>query len=310
MKGLGGLALLLLLTGCGRQSDPAVFAPPETLPDLQVSVADTSPRLGDPIQLEMRFYAEERLVLPPIEELIDPAIEVLDRSHQEQIDASGWERRLTFDLALYAPTNVVLFTQAELSTLEDPPQTFELPFFSLTTTGTLTEEDTVPNLGNTDLPDFRGPEALRRRTRNLLISLGALFLLLSLVCFLVWRHKRRPLPPPPPPIWHRIALRAIADLKTQEIWTTPDVELGQILRRYIGGRFSIHAPERTTEEFLLEVQEQKPWPEEHQTGLKEVFASLDRIKFAGDRPGREVLDQLVDATERFIQATAQPEVPA
>lgn len=308
------MLMFLVLVGCNRKASSPFESPPDEKPALQVAFPETSPPLGQPVRLEMWFYGDERMVLPPLEDLLDPAIEVLDRNSEELVDDSGWERRVSLDVALFAPTNVALFAKADVTTVSDPAVTFELPFHEFSTTPTLAEDEVIPNLGSTELPDFRGPEALRRRTRNLLIGLGGFFLLVSLISFLVWRQSRRPTPPPPPPLWHRIALVAITDLKTKDIWLKPDVDasavaLGQILRSYIGGRFGIHAPERTTEEFLREVQEQKPWSDEHQTGLEEVFDSLDRIKFAGERPNREVLEGLADSTERFVQATAQPEGP-
>jgi hypothetical protein len=212
---------------------------------------------------------------------------------------------------LYAVTNVTLFAQSEVATLSEPSLSLELPFIEMQVPSELAGDitETSPQLGNLDLPDFRGPEALARRRRNLLISLAVLLLITGFVAAVLWNLRNRPKPPPPPPVWHRIALREMEELQNTPAWTTPDIDaaavgLSGILRRYIEGRFHIQAPEQTTEEFLLEVQKHAPWPAEEQTGLQAFFHATDRIKFAGDRPGIERLHALLEAASQFVQATA------
>jgi outer membrane lipopolysaccharide assembly protein LptE/RlpB len=304
---------ILLLAACGKEEKNA-FPEPDSLPALQVQVDNPTPKIGEPTRVDLRLSGEKRMLLPPLSDLLDPAVELLDEESTVTETEDRWQRDIRLNVALYAVTNVTLFAQSETTTLSTPEHTFELPFIHLDVTPVLGEDadQAVPKLGNTDLPDFRGPEALARRRRNLFISLAVLALLLAFLAAWFWHLRNRPKPPPPPPVWHRIALREMDELQATDIWQQPDVDasavaLSDILRRYIEGRFEIHAPERTTEEFLLEVQDRAPWPEEEQTGLREFFEATDRIKFAGDRPGRERLDALMEAARRFVTATADRE---
>lgn len=307
------LAACLLLAACGP--DPRKALPdPGATPSLQARVSTPSPRVGEVVAVDIRLDAENRLVLPPWENLLDPAVELLDeRSEEEITEAESWRRDVQLDVALYAVTNVALFAEAEVDTLSEPARTLDLPFISLEVDPVLTDEgDADPKLGNLDLPDFRGPEALARRRRNLIITLVVAALLLAFAAAAVWNWRNRSKPPPPPPVWHRIALREMEELRRRDIWLEPDVDasavaLANILRRYIEGRFHIHAPELTTEEFLAQVQDRSPWPEEEQTGLREFFEATDRIKFAGERPDRERLDLLMASAERFVDNTAERE---
>jgi hypothetical protein len=163
--------------------------------------------------------------------------------------------------------------------------------------------------GREDLPDFRGPEAIRRYRRNLWISLGALLALLLLGAVIAWRIARRPKPVPPPLPPHHVAARAMEALRESDIWQKPDVdacavELSFILRRYIEARFEIQAPEQTTEEFLETVEQSAPWSESEQAGLSQFFTVTDQIKYAAARPEREVLEDLLSAVRSFVDATA------
>ncbi|MCC5849547.1 MAG: hypothetical protein JJU29_15810, partial [Verrucomicrobia bacterium] len=115
------------------------------------------------------------------------------------------------------------------------------------------------------------------------------------------------------PKWDHIALRKMRELRHSPLWESGDadgsaVALSAILREYIENRFKIHAPELTTEEFLQEAAERQPWSDEDQTELIGFFTAVDRIKFAAERPGREALDALMQAAERFVLVTGESEV--
>jgi hypothetical protein len=303
------LSLVLLFTGCTAPEKSVSFhEEPDSLPSFQVDVATSEPKLGEIVPVRIRVRGEKRLVLPPLQDLLNPAVEILDEKSTEE-ENEFWQRDIHLDIALYNVTNVTLFAKSQATTLSDPSQQIDLPFQSLSVTPTLDDDAEVPKLGNLELPDFRGPEALKRRRRNLWISSGVAVLVLIGLLLLTWWLKHRPKAPPPPPVWHRIALKDMARLRQQDIWLSPDVDasavaLSDILRAYIEGRFGIQAPDRTTEEFLQEVQESKPWPESESSGLKHFFTAVDRIKFAGDRPDREILDELMRTAEQFIHSTA------
>lgn len=298
---------VLLLTACGPQKAPD-FPEPESLPIIQLrDGAPEEVKFGQPVELHLRISANERLALPPPEDWLEEPVELLDSQSTETKTETGWQRNISLTVAVYAVTNTPVFVSTPL--LDSPEPT--LPFHTLQVTTRLEGEDaSVPKFGSDELPDFRGSEALRRRNRNLWISAGVALFLIALLLFLAWRWRNRVIPPPPPIPAHRKAEKALEQLRGDPIWTTPNVDasavaLSLILRTYIEDRFGIQAPDLTTEEFLLSVEQEAPWPEEKQAGLKRFFTATDRIKFAGDRPEREVLDELMSSVEEFIASTKQ-----
>lgn len=304
------LTLLLVLSACGRKTGPD-FPDPETLPALQARVSTHTPRVGDIIEVSLRITSDARPVLPPWSELLHEAVHLLDHRTPAAVqDEDGlWRQEATLRIALYALKPVTLFSDDSVQTRNDPPQTLPLPFIALTVEA-LTDESDLPSFGDMSLMDFRGPEALRRARRNRWISLAGL-LLLSVLIYGIYRHlKHRPAPPPPPPQWDRIALRKMETLRTEPIWVQADadasaVALCDILREYIEGRFAIHAPDLTTEEFLLEASERQPWSDREQQELESFFRETDRIKFAAQRPGAGALTGLMEAAERFVRITGE-----
>src|SRR5450432_1848896 len=102
-------------------------------------------------------------------------------------------------------------------------------------------------------------------------GLWPVLLLLILVVAMIlarWLWKRRHpgdtahVPPPPTP--YELAIRELQRLRAEN----PVVEefytrLSNIVRHYLEGRFRLHAPERTTEEFLYEVSQDKALTQDH-----------------------------------------------
>jgi hypothetical protein len=81
------------------------------------------------------------------------------------------------------------------------------------------------------------------------------------------------------------------------------VELSDILRRYMEGRFRLHAPERTTPEFLSEAASSGLFSAEHQLLLEAVLRHADRVKFARHEPGEVETEQDFNEVRRFIEET-------
>lgn len=128
-----------------------------------------------------------------------------------------------------------------------------------------------------------------------------------------WRVARRPriAPPPAPP--HEIAYESLRRLVALDLIEKGDVErffvlLSAILREYIENRFRVHAPERTTEEFLAEASANRAL-EGHRARLGEFLALSDEVKFARFRPEAADIQSAFDVVKRFVAETIIDHLP-
>ena len=89
------------------------------------------------------------------------------------------------------------------------------------------------------------------------------------------------------------------------------VELSDIVRRYIEGRFGLRAPELTTEEFLLEAGRSAEISKPHCELLSAFLERCDRVKFARYNPGGDSESQeALDLARRFLRETRDSAEPA
>ncbi len=79
--------------------------------------------------------------------------------------------------------------------------------------------------------------------------------------------------------------------------------LSLILRRYIEGRFGLHAPERTTEEFLTELGASDALTGNHKLLLRDFLKHCDLVKFAKLEPGYQETQEATDSCRRFVLDT-------
>jgi hypothetical protein len=124
----------------------------------------------------------------------------------------------------------------------------------------------------------------------------------ALIFWVIRRHRQpSPLPVTPVPSAQELALAALERLRQDN----PPVEmfytrLSDIVRQYIEQRFGLHAPERTTEEFLAEAT----LPAHSMVLLEGFLREADLVKFARHRPGPHDAARAFGAAEKFVRETA------
>jgi len=138
----------------------------------------------------------------------------------------------------------------------------------------------------------------------------ALAALLALgIAFVASRARRRfellPIPKEPA---HLRALRELAWLRDLPRRTPAQVDayyvgVSQVLRVYLEERFSLRAPERTTEEFLAEVERGGPLSAAHCIVLKQFLSQCDLVKFALHSPTESQHLEAMAVAEAFVLAT-------
>jgi hypothetical protein len=142
-----------------------------------------------------------------------------------------------------------------------------------------------------------------------------LFLLaVGVVVFLLWRWwKNRKLnivlpPPVPAHIRAKQKLEQALALITQP---KPFViAVSDTARTYLEERFTFHAPERTTEEFLRELAGSKLLMPDQKESLGGFLASCDLVKFAKYEPGENELRGLHSSALRLVEETEPVETKA
>ncbi len=144
----------------------------------------------------------------------------------------------------------------------------------------------------------------------------ASILALCAVAWLVWRYRRKKaaavpaVPPVPPHVRARQALEAaLAMLSDPKAFS---IAVSGALRAYLEERFTFHAPDRTTEEFLYELRGTNLLTTEQKLSLGEFLESCDLIKFARYEPTEVELRGLHAAALKLVNETeprwAPPEI--
>ena len=163
-----------------------------------------------------------------------------------------------------------------------------------------------------EIPDIRGlKDVVDIPTGNewvwWLLAVAAGLVVGGVVAWFVRRRLARrsdelaPPPPPPPHVvaWERLQ-RALGLIHEAEQFCT---EVSHIIRVYLEERFDLHAPDRTTEEFLIELQSSKRLAVEHKQLLADFLGECDMVKFAKAEPPEQELRNLHEAASRLVGET-------
>ncbi|HWF18818.1 MAG TPA: hypothetical protein VG754_06095 [Verrucomicrobiae bacterium] len=133
-------------------------------------------------------------------------------------------------------------------------------------------------------------------------------------CYFAWRYWRKKAATPilasivPPHERARLKLQEALALISQP--RPFCILVSDTVRLYLEERFHFHAPERTTEEFLHELQSSDLLLPDQKTSLGEFLSMCDMVKFARYEPGTTELEALHQSAVRLIDETEPQPDPA
>jgi hypothetical protein len=144
------------------------------------------------------------------------------------------------------------------------------------------------------------------------VKVAAAILVLLAIGFFVWRHMRNKASAPaiipivPPHIRARRALeKALSIISEPKPFT---ILVSDTLRTYLEERFSFRAPERTTEEFLYELQGTNLLTSDQKASLADFLSQCDMVKFAKYEPTEVELRKLHEAAVWMVNETEPREL--
>jgi hypothetical protein len=162
------------------------------------------------------------------------------------------------------------------------------------------------------LRDIKPPVEIPSGWEWLWWTLGALAV--AGLLFLAWRYwkKRRAqssyVPPVPAHVRAKQKLQEALELIAQP--RPFCILVSDTIRYYLEERFNFHAPERTTEEFLYELQTTDRLLSGQKDSLGEFLKCCDLVKFAKYEPGEPELRDLHVSAVRLVEETEPHPEPA
>jgi hypothetical protein len=162
------------------------------------------------------------------------------------------------------------------------------------------------------LRDIKKPLTVKKDAPVVLLTVILLIILIA-AGLILWRlylkkisvQKKEPSLPP-----DEIAFRELERIEGLGLLEKSKLKeyyymVSLVLRTYLENRFSLKAPEQTTEEFLESVVNSDKLEGRHINILKEYLNHCDLVKYAKFDPGKAQAKALVDTTRRFIDETAK-----
>lgn len=202
--------------------------------------------------------------------------------------------------------------------------------FRITAPGVKTQEVVVPPVGikvesvlaQAEQKDqLRPPRGMIEFRSWFWWIVGGLALVAAVAGWIAWKRRARrlallasgldPTKPVRPP--EEVAREALAALLASPLLAESGpkpfyIELGDIIRRYLEGRFGVPALDRTTAELLPELR-QVAALRSHQAEVRDFFDTCDLVKFARFTPAAAEIDADVARARAIIDGTA-PRRPA
>jgi hypothetical protein len=173
------------------------------------------------------------------------------------------------------------------------------------TTNLPTASPALAGAGTNSLHDIKPPVYIANPWFWVWLGLGTLVLVGVLVLvFRIWKRKREEagiIPIIPAHVRARQRLQEALALIGQPREFC--ILVSDTVRWYLEERFEFRAPERTTEEFLHELQSTDMLTPDQKTSLGEFLNRCDLVKFAKYEPRQPELRDLHDSALRLVEET-------
>jgi hypothetical protein len=163
-----------------------------------------------------------------------------------------------------------------------------------------------------DLRDIKPPVAIASGWEWVWWGLATLVIItLVMLAWRWWQKRRSQIPVEPPVPAHLRAKQKLEEALALLAQPKPFcVLVSDTIRSYLEEQFDFRAPERTTEEFLHELQATDLLSPEQKESLGKFLESCDLVKFAKYEPGEPELRELYDSALRLVEETEpKPELP-
>ena len=156
-----------------------------------------------------------------------------------------------------------------------------------------------------DIRDIKPPLEIASGWEWLWWTLAGLTLAVALFALWKWWRKRKKQVPMVAPVPAHIRAKqklqeALAFISQPKPFV---IAVSDTARQYLEERFEFHAPERTTEEFLYELQRTDLLTRDQKESLGDFLQRCDLVKFAKYEPLEAELRDLYDSALRLVEET-------
>lgn len=289
---------LFLLTGCEKATLPeSGFAAKAALSADELHVGDVVT-----LTLTARHAPESTVKFPTIGNRKEVVVRGV--ATESSVPAEGvLETEEIVRLTSLRTGNWLITTNPVVCTFADGSQKAQaLPPLTLNVVSTLTDENA------STLSDIKGPVKNLRKLLWVILLIIAVALVAGLITLLVIRKSKKSAAEEPEQPAHIKALNALAALKEKPWVPEPFfVDCSLILRTYLENRFSLNAPESTTEELAEKLNHDDRLTLKDQNTLREFFVQADLVKFARAGAEKDVMRTAFQTVEEFVTQTTKNE---
>lgn len=330
--GIGGILFTLALTGCGASntaSDPTSDDAADNISQkvqttrgplsATVVVNPEEPRLSDLLTVTLTVAAKPNIEIK-LPEFRSAFPDLLVRDFQDPLPEISADQKMLVQIyklepmvagELVIPSFTIRYRDEQTSSTEDDePENEESEAWP----GELVTDEltfTVATMVNTDnlsldaIKPLAAPIALPEPVTPFPLLqwlVGIVSVVVAIVVGWIWLKKRD--------VEDRLSASEIAaselnnlvaNQAAREDVSTFYVQLTAIVRRYIEAVTGVKAAEQTTEEFLREMQDRRLFSSTSKQRLQEFLEASDLIKFAGQTPDSESIEDSIQAARQFIQ---------
>lgn len=306
------------LAGCGEdtpdapeQMDFAIDQPLERGPlGAHVRVEKSEMTIADTIWLELQAWTEPQyeVTMPNVGEILQNFGIVDWRNLGRRLDPNDnvlTTYRYRLEPFLSGKYELPSFT-FHFQDVNDPNQTYELNSDPI-------EIEVASLLGedreNLEIAEIEGVVAMpEQRSLWWVWLIPAAGVIAAVALWFVFRRRRkaeqtrifRPA--------HEIAYARLRALVKDDLLEQGRIKefyerISSILRHYIEDRFELRAPERTTEEFLIELKYTDALSDSRKKDVENFLTLCDLVKFARHAPTADQIQQTFDVVKGFIEKT-------